>query len=156
MDFDLSEEQEMLVDTVSKFVKNDSPVERFRKLRETEQTWEASVWSAMGEYGWLGVCFPEEQGGFGGRFVDAALILEQLGRGLVPEPLIPWQTRVSRQEFLGKFPTTYVVLRRDKALRAGLQRAYAESLNGATVTELDAGHGVLLSHPAQVAKLILG
>jgi len=38
--------------------------------------------------GWLSVPFPEEHGGFGGRFVDLALILEQLGRGLVPEPII--------------------------------------------------------------------
>ena len=35
MNFDLSEEQQILVDTVAKFVKDDSPVERFRKLRET-------------------------------------------------------------------------------------------------------------------------
>jgi alkylation response protein AidB-like acyl-CoA dehydrogenase len=47
------------------------------------------MWARMGEYGWLGVAFPEEQGGFGGQFVDMALILEKLGRGLVPEPYIP-------------------------------------------------------------------
>jgi alkylation response protein AidB-like acyl-CoA dehydrogenase len=89
MNFDLTEEQQMIVDAVAKFVANDSPVERFRKLRETERGWEAAMWERMGEYGWLGVAFPEEQGGFGGRFVDMALILEQLGRGLVPEPYIP-------------------------------------------------------------------
>ncbi len=88
MNFDLSEEQQILVDSVAKFVRNDSPVERFRKLRETEQGWEPAMWARMGEYGWLGVAFPEEQGGFGGRLVDAALILEQLGRGLVPEPYL--------------------------------------------------------------------
>ncbi len=88
MNFDLSEEQEMIVDAVQKFVSNDSPVERFRKLRENEIGWEKSVWKAMGEYGWLGVEVPEELGGYGGTFVDVALILEQLGRGLVPEPYI--------------------------------------------------------------------
>ncbi len=88
MNFDLSEEQEMIVDAVQKFVANDSPVERFRKLREHETGWEKSVWKAMGEYGWLGVEVPEELGGYGGTFVDVALILEQLGRGLVPEPYI--------------------------------------------------------------------
>ena len=86
MNFDLSEEQQIIVDSVAKFVRNDSPVERFRKLRASDPGWEASVWERMGEYGWLGAPFPEEQGGFGGRFLDAALILEQLGRGLVPEP----------------------------------------------------------------------
>jgi alkylation response protein AidB-like acyl-CoA dehydrogenase len=89
MNFDLTQEQQILVDSVAKFVKNDSPVERFRKLRESERGWEPDIWARMGEMGWLGVAFPEEQGGFGGRFVDLALILEQLGRGLVPEPLIP-------------------------------------------------------------------
>ncbi len=88
INFDLTEEQQMIVDSVAKFVANDSNVERFRKLRETPRGWDAEMWERMGEYGWLGVPFPEEQGGFGGKFVDLALILEQLGRGLVPEPLI--------------------------------------------------------------------
>jgi alkylation response protein AidB-like acyl-CoA dehydrogenase len=88
MNFDLSEEQQMIVDAVTRFVADDSPVERFRKLRETDRGWETGMWERMGEYGWLGVAFPEEQGGFGGRFVDLALILEQLGRGLVPEPYL--------------------------------------------------------------------
>ncbi len=89
MNFDLTEEQQMLVDSVTKFVANDSNAERFRKLRESELGWEKSMWERMGEFGWLGVPFPEEHGGFGARFVDLALILERLGRGLVPEPIIP-------------------------------------------------------------------
>ena len=88
MNFDLTEEQEIIVESVAKFVRNDSPVERFRKLRDTERGWDTGMWERMGGYGWLGVAYPEEQGGFGGSFVDAALILEQLGRGLVPEPYI--------------------------------------------------------------------
>jgi alkylation response protein AidB-like acyl-CoA dehydrogenase len=43
----------------------------------------------MADYGWLAVAFPEEHGGYAGTFVDLALILEQLGRGLVPEPFLP-------------------------------------------------------------------
>jgi alkylation response protein AidB-like acyl-CoA dehydrogenase len=88
MNFDLTEEQQMIVESVAKFVANDSPVERFRKLRESEIGWDKSTWKSMAEYGWLSVEIPEEQGGFGGSFVDVALILEQLGRGLVPEPFI--------------------------------------------------------------------
>jgi len=89
VNFDLSEEQQILVDSVQRFVQNDSGVERFRKLRDTDRSWEPEMWARMGEMGWLSVPFPEEHGGFGGRFVDLALILEQLGRGLVPEPIIP-------------------------------------------------------------------
>ena len=87
MNFDLTEEQQMIVDAVEKFVQNDSPVERFRKLRDTERGWDPAMWERMAEYGWLSVAIPEEQGGFGGRFVDLALILEQLGRGLQPLPV---------------------------------------------------------------------
>ena len=76
--------------------------------------------------------------------------------GVVPEPLAPWQTPVARLGFETRIPTTYAVLKRDKAIRASLQRRYARSLNGATVTEMDAGHGALLSHPSQVAELLLG
>jgi len=89
VNFDLSEEQQMIVDTVAKWVEVQSPVERFRKCREDDRTWDRETWAAMGEYGWLGVCYDEDIGGFGGDFLDAALILEQLGRGLVPEPYIP-------------------------------------------------------------------
>jgi len=88
MNFDLTEEQQILVDSVARFVQNDSGTERFRKLRESARGWEPAMWERMGEYGWLGVPFPEEQGGVGGSFVDLALILEQLGRGLVPEPIL--------------------------------------------------------------------
>lgn len=89
MNFDLTEEQQMIVEQVAKFVANESPVERFRKLRETERGWELEMWAKMAEQGWLAIALPEEQGGFGGNFVDLSIILEQLGRGLVSEPFIP-------------------------------------------------------------------
>ena len=89
MNFDLTEEQQMIQDQVAKFVAAESPVERFRKLRDTELGWEKKMWKMMAEQGWLAIDVPEEQGGFGGTFVDMAIILEQLGRGLVPEPVIP-------------------------------------------------------------------
>lgn len=88
MNFELTEEQKMIVDAVRRFVDKDSPVTRFRELRATETGWEPKVWKVMADNGWLAVGFPEEHGGFGGSFVDTALILEQLGRGLVPEPYI--------------------------------------------------------------------
>ena len=88
MNFDLTEEQLMIVEQAAKFVANESPVERFRKLRESERGWEPEMWAKMAEQGWLSIEVPEEQGGFGGSFLDLALVLEQLGRGLVPEPVI--------------------------------------------------------------------
>ena len=88
MNFDLSKEQEMIVASVTSFVKEESPIERFRKIRDSGAGWDQEIWAQMGDYGWLGIAFPEDVGGIGGSFVDMALILEQLGRHLVPEPYI--------------------------------------------------------------------
>lgn len=89
MDFDLSDEQRLLTKTVADFCKTRSPVERFRGLRDAGgRAWDPQTWAEMGELGWLGVPFSEAAGGLGGSFVEAALILEQLGRGLVPEPYL--------------------------------------------------------------------
>jgi alkylation response protein AidB-like acyl-CoA dehydrogenase len=89
MDFELSDEQRMLVDSVNNFVKKDSPIERFRKQRDVDPGWSKAVWRQMGELGWLGLPFPESVGGMGTTFLDAALVLERLGTTLVPEPYIP-------------------------------------------------------------------
>jgi alkylation response protein AidB-like acyl-CoA dehydrogenase len=90
MQFDLSDDQRLLVDTVASFVKKESPVERFRKLRDEDSIgWSRDVYKKMGDLGWLAIPFSEELGGLGGSFVDVALILEQLGSALVPEPYLP-------------------------------------------------------------------
>jgi alkylation response protein AidB-like acyl-CoA dehydrogenase len=89
MDFELSDEQKMLVDSAAGFAKKSSPVTRLRSLRDSDLGYDRNVWRQMGELGWLGIPFPEALGGFGGRFIDAALVLQQLGTTLVPEPYIP-------------------------------------------------------------------
>jgi alkylation response protein AidB-like acyl-CoA dehydrogenase len=88
MNFDLSADQKMLVDTAASFAKKSSPVTRMRRLREDLLGFEPAVWKQMAELGWTGLIFPEAVGGFGGRFIDLALVIEQLGATLVPEPLV--------------------------------------------------------------------
>ena len=89
MDFELSDEQRLLVDSVNNFVKKESPIDRFRKLRDVDPGWSKEVWAQMGELGWLGLPFPESAGGLGTGFLDAALLLDRFGTTLVPEPYIP-------------------------------------------------------------------
>ena len=74
---------------------------------------------------------------------------------LVPEPFQPWRTPVSRQGFAGNLPITYIVLTKDRAIRPQLQRRYVQSLGGPQVEELDAGHGALLSHAQEIARILL-
>jgi len=90
MHFDLSDDQRLLVDTVTSFLKKESPIERFRKLRDDDDGigWSRDVMRKFGELGWLAVPFSEDDGGLGGGMIDVALILEQLGTALVPEPYL--------------------------------------------------------------------
>ncbi len=88
MDFELDPDQQMLAKTVADFAKNESPVARFRSLRDDEIGYDPAVWQKMGELGWLGIPFSESLGGFGGGFVDCAIVLENLAATLVPEPYL--------------------------------------------------------------------
>src|SRR5687768_4825901 len=88
MDFTLTDDQKMLVETVQNFTKKQSSVERVRQIRKSAIGWDKAVWQQMGELGWLGVAFPEAYGGSAGSFLDAGLILEQLRTTLVPEPYV--------------------------------------------------------------------
>lgn len=89
MNFDLTEDQRMLVDAALGFTRKQSPVARMRKLRDDPIGWSPEVFRQMGDLGWLGLPFPEAVGGIGASFVDLALVLEQLGQTLVPEPIVP-------------------------------------------------------------------
>ncbi|WP_169567415.1 acyl-CoA dehydrogenase family protein [Sneathiella limimaris] len=88
MDFELSEEQVLLKDSVDRFVQdNYSPEDRL-KLSQTELGFSRDHWKTMAELGWLGMAFSEEVGGFGGGAVEVMIMMESMGRGLVLEPFV--------------------------------------------------------------------
>lgn len=87
MNFDLTDEQKMLGQTAESFAKKDSPIERFRKMRETETGWDKAMWEKLGsELGLTAIPFPEDLGGIGGGLVDLYTVVAPLGASLVPEP----------------------------------------------------------------------
>jgi alkylation response protein AidB-like acyl-CoA dehydrogenase len=88
MDFELNDDQKLLSRTVADFVAKESPLERARKLRDDELGFDLSLYRQMAELGWLSLPFSEEDGGFGGGFLEVALVLESFGRALVPEPIL--------------------------------------------------------------------
>lgn len=89
MNFDLSEEQQMLVDSIGKFLKNDYDFEVRRKLAKSDLGFSRDNWKTYAELGWLSVPFSADNGGFGGSTVDLMLMHEQFGKAMVVEPLIP-------------------------------------------------------------------
>ncbi len=86
----LSEEQELLRQTVREFARDRSPVARFRKLRDERDAdgFSRALWKEMAELGWVGIPFPEEYGGGGFGFAELGIVLEELGRVLAPEPFL--------------------------------------------------------------------
>ncbi len=86
MNFDFSEEQTMLRDSVARFVQDDYDFDTRRSIVATEEGMSRQNWQTFAELGWLSVPFAEEHGGFGGGPVDVMVMMEEFGKGLVVEP----------------------------------------------------------------------
>jgi len=89
VDFSLNEEQEMLKTAARDFLEKECPISLVRDLEEDEKGYSPELWRKMAELGWLGLVFPEEYGGVGGNFLDLTVLLEEMGRSLVPGPFVP-------------------------------------------------------------------
>lgn len=89
MNFDLNEEQQMLVDSIQKFLKNDYSFEVRRKLARSALGFSEQHWKTFAELGWLSVPFSAENGGFGGSAIDVMLMHEAFGTAMITEPMIP-------------------------------------------------------------------
>ncbi len=85
MDFDFSDDQEMLRDTVRKWVDKAYTFERRRGIVKDGGD-SAAVWKELAELGLLGLYVSEDNGGMGFGPVDAMVVMEELGRGIVMEP----------------------------------------------------------------------
>lgn len=89
MDFNYTDEQNMLRDMLARFVADTYEFEKRQKLIHSEPGWSRDNWNQLAEMGILGMTFPESYGGFGGGAVDTQLVMEELGKGLVVEPYLP-------------------------------------------------------------------
>ena len=86
MNFELSEEQQLLQDSVARFVADHYSLEARRKLADSTQGYSDEHWKQFAELGWLALPFSEEDGGLGGTVIDALVVMEQFGKGLILEP----------------------------------------------------------------------
>ena len=89
MNFDLSEEQSLLNDSVSGFLKTRYDFEARKKIVASEAGWSPEIWQALAEeLGVVGVLAPEAAGGLDGGAVEAMVLMEAMGRALVVEPFL--------------------------------------------------------------------
>jgi len=86
MDFDLTEEQRLLKDSVDRLVADQYGFEQRKKYALDPAGYSAPMWDQLTELGLLGLPFDETLGGFGGSAVETAIVMEAFGRGLVLEP----------------------------------------------------------------------
>jgi pimeloyl-CoA dehydrogenase small subunit len=88
MDFSFTSEQDMLRDTVAKLVAQQYDFDTRRKVAKSETGWRPEMWSQFAELGLLGASFTEAEGGFGTGPIEAMIISEEFGKGLVIEPYL--------------------------------------------------------------------
>jgi len=88
MNFDITEEQQLVKDSVTRFVQDNYELETRIAASTKNPGYSEDHWKTFAELGWLGLPFAEADGGFGGSAIDTMLMFEEFGKGLVLEPYL--------------------------------------------------------------------
>lgn len=88
MDFELSEERQMLADTATRYVRDEYDIKSRHARAAMEDGFCRKTWDQLAELGLIGALLPPDVGGFGGLGEDIAVVFEALGRGIVVEPFL--------------------------------------------------------------------
>ena len=88
MNFDLNDEQQLLADTIKRFVATHYNFDARAKIVASQSGHSDDIWAALAEMGLLGLPFASEYGGFGGSTADVMIVMEAIGEGLLVEPYL--------------------------------------------------------------------
>ena len=88
MDFDFTEEQRLLDETVRRLVRGEYDIAKRKHYMAEPQGFSRKLWERYAEIGLLGLPFAESEGGFGGSAVETMIVMESFGRGLAVEPYL--------------------------------------------------------------------
>ena len=88
MNFELTEERQMLQDTLRRYLRDKYDTKTRNEILDSEIGMSTDIWSGLAELGVIGALFSEDQGGFGGAGFDLAVVFEELGRAGVVEPML--------------------------------------------------------------------
>jgi alkylation response protein AidB-like acyl-CoA dehydrogenase len=86
MDLGFDESQQMLKTSAREFLEQECPTSLVRAMEEDERGYTPELWSKIAELGWLGLTLPEQYGGLELSYFDLILILEEMGRAMLPGP----------------------------------------------------------------------
>ena len=88
MNFSLNEEQEMLRKSAREFLERECPKKLVREMEQDEKGYSPELWERTAQLGWMGLVFPEEYGGMGNDIFSLTILLEEMGRALLPGPFV--------------------------------------------------------------------
>jgi len=88
MNFDYNEEQQLLADSVRRFLAKDYDFEKRKKIVASAEGYSGEVWAQLAEMGLMGLPFSPDYGGFGGGAVDLMGVMEAAGEALLVEPYL--------------------------------------------------------------------
>jgi len=159
MHFTLDPEQQMLQDSVRRFVDKDCAFESRTAQAKAGPASSTQHWEACANNGWLAAALPEEHGGLGGSVVDTVLIALELGRGLVTVPYLGSAVLAAQTFVAAATPALRARLLPD--LASGSRRyalayseAYARGMPDACTLRADAATGGYTLHGTKT--LVLG
>ena len=89
MDFNLTDDRRMLKESISRFLQDRYGFETRNEIAGSERGFSHELWAQMAELGLIGAMLPEDVGGFGGEGFDIVTVMEELGRAIVVEPVLP-------------------------------------------------------------------
>ena len=141
MNFDYSEEQQLLADSVRRFLQDKYGFEERRKII-SGQGWSEEVWAKLAEMGLTGLPVSPDYGGFGGGAVDLMSVMEAFGEALVVEPLLPTLIAARLVGRAGSEAQKKTIL--PGVAEGRLRLAFASSPNGKVVGAPAAGKLVVL------------
>ncbi len=96
MNLALANEQRLLVESARAFLRSACPLSHVRAMEADPRGFSPEVWRRMADLGWPGLLLPASYGGSGQTFLEAALLLEELGRVLLPSPFLPTSVIAAR------------------------------------------------------------
>jgi alkylation response protein AidB-like acyl-CoA dehydrogenase len=86
MNFEYSEEQQMLKTMARDFLETECPESFIREMLRGDEGYSPDQWRKIADLGWLGMPFPEQYGGTGSSILDLVVLYEEMGRALFPSP----------------------------------------------------------------------
>lgn len=156
MDFEFTDEQNMVRDGISRLIREQYDFDTRREVIASESGWRPELWAQLAELGMLAAPFSEADGGFGGP-TEAMIIMEEFGKGLAVEPFIPsvvcaggflkhGGNDAQREEYIGGIISGEMVF----AFAYAEPRGRYDLANLETTAKADGGDYVINGHKAVV------